>query len=800
MEMKLNVVLCAGVLAAWSMVDAQAQLPSNFPQVSLWPNTNPAPGDFVGSLTVSNVPNLWSNWFAVLDNAENPILLNQTNSLGTLACNGLFVSTLGAKGQTVQFALKDDAFNVIKTYQGGNGYTADNHDFQVMPNGHVLVECSDNNAVVDMSKLVPGGFPAALPTEFIIQEQDVDGNVVWQWRTLDHIPVTDSYQTLTGQNIGDYIHVNSVWFDENDGTVILSCRNTSEVIKIDRATGNIVWRLQGKHNQFTFINGIPGNTDPAYFQVQHNARRWANGNLSVFDNGFSQHSDPSYNFTRPYSRGAEYALDEVNKVATLIWAFRHTPDIITYNGGSVQLLGGDGHFVITWGGAGNNTLVDQLAMTEVDAGGNLVCDVGLPQYGVAGNFTRLVWPLESTYANVTLRELYEYDTYVFNQGTNITGVTLDVETLDADEYNAVSVSRQPFAPVLPRFIGKAPRLVAVRVEMTQNLVYDITGQLSFDANTFGLKNPTNTTVYYRESPGQGLFVALPTEYDWVTQQLQADLPGFGEFALGFPDEAEVPYPPVLATPAQNAAANQTAAIAFLWTPTGFVADYHFQVSTDPSFGTLVADVPGLTQCLYTLSNVAPNTTYYWRVNEENDGGVSDWATNTFTTVPPFVQVTVPKGGEAWQRGKSAIIQWNANVGGNIALDLYKAGVLVKTLTTNAANIPAYQWQISVSLVPGSDYSMKIRSTTNSAVSAVSAAPFSIVDAPVINAGSIARLPDGRIQFGGSAPGAATATVLVSTNLLNWQVLQKLSITNGAGVFTDVAPATAPCLFYRVSVP
>ncbi len=286
-----------------------------FRSLLIAPNTNPAPGDFFGSLSVSNVPG-YSNYFAILDNAENPILLSKTNSLGTMACNGLFVGK--APGSVTAFQLKDENFNLLATYQAGNGFTADNHDFQVMPNGHVLVECSDNNAVVDMSKLVPGGFPAALPTEFIIQEQDVDGNVVWQWRSLDHIPVTDSYQTLTGQSLGDYIHINSVWFDQLDNTFVLSCRNTSEVIKINRTTGELVWRLQGKHNMFTFLNGIPGFTDPLYFQVQHNARRWPNGHLSVFDNGYSQHSDPSWNLLRPYTRGVDYVLDEVNMTATLV--------------------------------------------------------------------------------------------------------------------------------------------------------------------------------------------------------------------------------------------------------------------------------------------------------------------------------------------------------------------------------------------------------------------------------------------------------------------------------------------------
>lgn len=772
-----------------------AQLPADFPQLSILPNTNPAPGDFFGSLSVSGVPGV-SSYFAILDNARNPVLLNKTNSFGNLACNGLFVTTSGTNGQSIAFQLKDSSFNVLATIQAGSGYTADNQDFEVLPNGHALILIYDSTPVVDMSKLVPGGFPAALPTQSVIQEVDVDGNVVFQWRSLDHIPVTDSYQTLTNANLGDYIHVNSVWFDDTDGNLILSCRNTSEVIKISRVTGDILWRMQGKHNQFTFTNAIAGNTDPAGFQVQHNARRLANGDLTVFDNGYSAHSDPAYHFTRPYTRAVEYAIDEVNKTAKLVWEFRHTPDLITYNGGSVQRLPG-GHTVIQWGN--DNTAAPALAMTEADATGKLVCDVALPQPGVTGSFTRQVWPLESTDLNVTQYELTASDTYVFNLAPTVTGVTLDVATLDGDLYNHLTVSRQPFAPVLPRFLSTAPRVVPVRVLLSPESITAIGGQLSFDVISFGLKDPTNTTVYYRQTPGQGLFVPVPTQYNWVTHQLQAQISDFGEYIFGFPDLGQVPYPPLLIAPAQNASVNQALPVAFFWTPQGFVGDYNLQVATDADFASLVADEPGLTECRYTLPSVAANTRYYWRVNTENDGGASDWVTNSFTTAPPTVQMTVPSGGEAWERGLSYILQWRANLAENIALDLFKSGVFVKTITTNAPNIPAYTWQPGLTLVPGSDYAIKIRSTANAALSAMSGA-FSIVDAPSFNPASFARLTNGRVQFGVSAPGAATATVMISTNLVNWRVFQTLGITNGTAVFTDAAPATAPSLFYRLRVP
>jgi hypothetical protein len=108
----------------------QAQLPADFPQLSLQPATNPAPGQLIGSLTASDVPGV-SNYFAILDNNLNPILLSQTNSLGNLACNGLFAAgppppppsltpPPPATEPTV-YVLKDESFKVIASYQAGNG-------------------------------------------------------------------------------------------------------------------------------------------------------------------------------------------------------------------------------------------------------------------------------------------------------------------------------------------------------------------------------------------------------------------------------------------------------------------------------------------------------------------------------------------------------------------------------------------------------------------------------------------------------------------------------------------------------
>ncbi len=257
-------------------------------------------------------------------------------------------------GTNDKFYTEDPQHNIIDSFECGNGYVTDHHEFVLTENGHSFLMSYDPQPI-DMSQIVPGGNPNATVLGLIIQELDENKNVVFQWRSWDHIAITDAvHENLTAATV-DYVHGNAIELD-NDGNLLISSRHLSEITKINRTTGNIIWRLGGIHNQFTFIN------DPIGFSYQHHIRRIANGNITLFDNG---------NFhPTPFSRAVEYSLDEINKTATLVWQYRHFPDIYGFAMGSAQRLK-NGNTLISWGSA-NPT------MTEVTPSGDIALQMTLP--------------------------------------------------------------------------------------------------------------------------------------------------------------------------------------------------------------------------------------------------------------------------------------------------------------------------------------------------------------------------------------------------------------------------------------
>jgi hypothetical protein len=241
----------------------------------------------------------------------------------------------------------DSTYAVVDSFRAGNGYTADVHDLQVLPNGHALLLSYDVQPV-RMDSIVPGGQPDARVVGLVVQELDQAKNVVFQWRSWDHLQITDADTCLISlrDSLVDYVHANAVEMDA-DGNLLISSRTMSEITKIDRATGDILWRFgpHAKNNQFTIVGDARG------FSGQHDIRRLPNGHVTLFDNGNCQ--------SPLYSRGLEFQLDEVNKVATLVWQFRNSPDVYSPFMGNVQRRSSGGT-MIGWGGTNPDPKVTDL--------------------------------------------------------------------------------------------------------------------------------------------------------------------------------------------------------------------------------------------------------------------------------------------------------------------------------------------------------------------------------------------------------------------------------------------------------
>ncbi len=257
--------------------------------------------------------------------------------------------------QRQKYFMEDVNYNLLDSFFCGNGYSTDNHELRVLSNGHALLLSYDPQPV-DMSQIVAGGNPNATVIGTIIQEIDENKNVVFQWRSWDHYNIIDAiHENLTAATV-DYAHGNAIELD-NDGNILLSSRHLSEITKINRTTGAMIWRFGGVNNQFTFPN------DSISISYQHDIRRIANGNITIFDNG-------NHRTNTAFTRVVEYQLDEVNKIATLVWQYISPEEFYSMSRGSAQRLS-NGNTFIGWG-----TLVPSIS--EVTPSGEIVLQMSFP--------------------------------------------------------------------------------------------------------------------------------------------------------------------------------------------------------------------------------------------------------------------------------------------------------------------------------------------------------------------------------------------------------------------------------------
>ena len=255
-----------------------------------------------------------------------------------------------------EFVIFDESYREITRVRAGNGYEGDLHEFLISPQGTALILAYDP-VPVDLSPVGGPGDGAAW--DGIVQELDIEtGEVLFEWHSLDHVEIDKSYHGLPDDPARpfDYFHVNSIGVDYDDN-LLISARNTCAVYKVDRRSGEIIWRLGGKDSDFEMGPG----TRPAY---QHDARRQDDGTISIFDNG-------SYPTVHEQSRGIVLELDMDQMTASLIHEYTRPEGIVARSQGNIQILP-NGNAFVGWG--------SEPFFSEYSSDGQLLFDARFASY------------------------------------------------------------------------------------------------------------------------------------------------------------------------------------------------------------------------------------------------------------------------------------------------------------------------------------------------------------------------------------------------------------------------------------
>ncbi len=246
----------------------------------------------------------------------------------------------------------NSSYQQIAVVQAANGLSADLHEFEITPQGTALITVY---YPVYWNASSVHGATREVVLDSVVQEIDIPtGLVLFQWDSLDHVPLSASYEPLPPvrtHNPYDYFHVNSVQQDF-DGNMIISARNTWAAYKLSSQTGAVMWQLGGRGSSFKLGPG-------ASFAFQHDVLAQANNDLflTIFDDGAGPPA------VHRQSRAIKLILDLKRRTARLV--AQHERALLSSFEGNEQQLPNMDDFV-GWG--------QQPYFSEYDPRGRLIFD------------------------------------------------------------------------------------------------------------------------------------------------------------------------------------------------------------------------------------------------------------------------------------------------------------------------------------------------------------------------------------------------------------------------------------------
>lgn len=262
-------------------------------------------------------------------------------------------------------------YNVIselgQTERTQAGIPLDQHDFLMLGEGHYILMGYLPVLATNLPENVPHDVTGSRVVAAVIQEV-IDDEVVFEWYSTDY---PELYELLIGENEedyynegaawNDYMHINSFDIDEEDGNFICSFRSCNTMMKIDRNSGDIIWKLSGNGDDF-------GLTEYQKTQKQHDFRKVGENIYSAYDNGFETKQ----------TRVVEYTLDEENMELIEFHEYYIEGMYSPFQGNTQKIEGENARWLI---GGGMWTSASQAFFYDVDFETNEILFEVVPQKG-----------------------------------------------------------------------------------------------------------------------------------------------------------------------------------------------------------------------------------------------------------------------------------------------------------------------------------------------------------------------------------------------------------------------------------
>jgi hypothetical protein len=294
-------------------------------------------------------------WFWPLESEEQDVMDFKVQSYRGEDVLTFWVGTHTGYGKG-EYLILDSSYEEVGRVRAKNGYAGDHHEFLITPDNTALITIYGEVEGFDLSSM--GGSREGKVLDGIVQELDIQsGELLFEWHSLEHVDLQESYAKVPKKSekwFHDYFHINSIEVD-NDSNLLISARRTSTIYKVDRTTGDVIWRLGGKKSDFEMAAG----SKTAY---QHDARRQDDGTITVFDNGIFEQDDRSY--------GLVLEVDEEKMSAKLHRDYPHPDGTLCATQGSMQILPHTQNAFIGWG---SNPL-----MSEFSREGELLFSASFP--------------------------------------------------------------------------------------------------------------------------------------------------------------------------------------------------------------------------------------------------------------------------------------------------------------------------------------------------------------------------------------------------------------------------------------